>query len=59
MLGASRFVQGNSHFNVLHMIESPVTVECGSWQCYVMGLGWVVIGTLGLLVQVWCSGLGV
>jgi hypothetical protein len=52
MLGVSRFVHGQSNFNVIHMIEDPVSVQCGSKECYLLGLGWVVIGTLGLIVQV-------
>jgi hypothetical protein len=54
MLGVSRFAHGDSNFNIVSMIQDPVLVECGTWECYVMGLGWVVIGGIGLVVQV-CS----
>ena len=54
VLGLSRFIKGESHFNVIRILDNPVEVRCGEWQCYVVSLGWVVFGTLGLVAQVGC-----
>ena len=52
VLGASKFLRGESHFNVISILGDPARVHCGEWQCYVVSFGWVVFGTLGLVTQV-------
>ena len=33
VLGASAFLPGRSHFNVIELISNPKAAHCTQWQC--------------------------
>ena len=51
VLGASAFLPGRSHFNVIELISNPKAAHCTQWQCYAVSMGWVVFGVLGVTAQ--------
>jgi hypothetical protein len=51
VLGASAFLPGRSHFNVIELISNPKETHCTQWQCYAVSIGWVLFGVLGVSAQ--------
>ena len=50
-LGVGAFLPGQ-HVDVVQMVNDPAHIQCTQWQCYVLAGAWVILGTMGLAVQV-------
>lgn len=49
-LGVGTFLPGQ-HVDAVALVNDPTLSRCVSWQCYLLAGAWVVLGTMGLVVQ--------
>lgn len=49
-LGVGTFLPGQ-HVDAVQLVNNPTLARCVEWQCHLMAGAWVLLGTLGLIVQ--------